>query len=234
MDTLLLKVGVEGSTYWIRVKEAPGWKPSLIYDLPSPNLTESALQDQDHNEGHSHFSDGNEDESSDLFGIYKVIEKMKTNELNTDVPKGFNSWGNIKMSKDIKDGIWGKNGNSATDDFFYASPSHQGSDVNTSTASHPYVSTNLGEAVKNMATVTSIHAESQVAAYTAAVSSQATHAAPAKVIAAPTIHFETHTTHVADTEASKNSVPVGFLVAIFVWRVFNLRVILNLTPWFLK
>ncbi|CAH1446282.1 unnamed protein product [Lactuca virosa] len=126
---------------------------------------------------------------------------MKTDELNNDIPKGFNSWGNGKKNKDIKDGLRGQNGNSATKKFFYSAPHNQRSDGNTPAASHSYSSTNLGEAVKNPATAATIHTvvtvpgaeegEPQAAALAAAVISQAAPAAPVNSTATPAVYSET-------------------------------------------
>lgn len=59
-------------------------------------LDESELQDNDQNEEHSQNFDRNEDVSSVPFGIYDEIEKKKMDEVNNDIQKGFNSWGNGK------------------------------------------------------------------------------------------------------------------------------------------
>ncbi|CAI9278348.1 unnamed protein product [Lactuca saligna] len=148
----VIKVRVEGVTYSIRVKEAPGWTPSFVHDFPAPELNESELPDQDQNEGQSHYFDGNEDISSDPFGIYDVIENMKMDELNNDISKRFNCWGNGKKNKDINDSPQGKNGHSSTENFFYSSPPNHKSAGNTPAVSHPCSATRSAPATPVIST----------------------------------------------------------------------------------
>lgn len=84
----VIKVRVDGNIHWIRVKEPPGLTPSFVHDFPAPELAES--------EDNFNCSERNEEVSSDSFGIYDAIEKMKIDEANNDIHKGFNSWGNAK------------------------------------------------------------------------------------------------------------------------------------------
>lgn len=54
----------------------------------------------------------NKDVSSDSFGIYDAVE------VNNDIPRGFNSWGNGKKVRNYKDGFEGQNGNIVTENLF--------------------------------------------------------------------------------------------------------------------
>lgn len=60
----------------------------------------------------------NKDVSSDSFGIYDAVENKKADEVNNDIPRGFNSWGNGKKVRNFKDGFEGQNGNIVTKNLF--------------------------------------------------------------------------------------------------------------------
>lgn len=59
------------------------------------------------------------DVSSNSFCIYDAIEKMKADEVNNDIPRGFNSWGNGKKVRNFKDGFEGQNRYTVTENLFY-------------------------------------------------------------------------------------------------------------------
>lgn len=142
----VIKVHVDGDTYWIRIKEAPGWTPTFVHDLPAPELADYEIQDNDQNEVHSHYAERNEEVSSDPFGIYDAIEKIKVDEVKNDIQKGFNSWGIGKKNKSNKEGFQGQNGNLATENVIYHSTAdcyhssaHIASQANSSDAPGPAV-----------------------------------------------------------------------------------------------
>lgn len=96
--------------------------PNFVHDFSNPELDNSELQGNEQNEEHSHYFERNEEVSSDPFGIYYATEKMKVDEVNNDIQKGFNSWGNGKKNKNNRQGLQGQNGNLATENVLYHSP----------------------------------------------------------------------------------------------------------------
>lgn len=100
----VIKFGVDKITYWIRVKEALGWSPTFVHDFPALELDNGDIQSSEQNDEHLHYAERNEEVSSDPFGIYNAIEKMKVDEVNNDIQKGFNGWGNVKKNKSNREG----------------------------------------------------------------------------------------------------------------------------------
>ncbi|CAI9260933.1 unnamed protein product [Lactuca saligna] len=168
----VIKVCVYKITYWIRVNEAPGWTPSFVHDFPSPELDNSDIQSSEHNNEHLQYAERNEEVSSDPFGIYDAIEKMK--------------------NKSKKEGLQGQYGNSTTENVHYhytancrASSSLVTSQVNSSTAP--------GTDATRPTVVDTAQVSHEVAA--PVVNPQTTHDVFTNITVAPAVNSETNSVH---------------------------------------
>ncbi|CAI9283608.1 unnamed protein product [Lactuca saligna] len=204
----VIKVRVDGIIHYIRVKEALGWTPSFVHDFPVADLTESELQDSEQNEVNSYFSERNEEVSLDPFGIYDAIEKMKKDEANNEIHKGFNNWGNGKKFNNNRESTQGQNGNFDMGMAFPHSPvEHNNS--NTRAASQVRLSDIPGPAVGHptaaeidLIACAAVAIELQAAS---AVSSSSTATTP-KI----PVHFDDSESSQTGTEQFKTQIPIGF------------------------
>ncbi|CAH1436774.1 unnamed protein product [Lactuca virosa] len=135
---------------------------------------------------------------------------IRTDEVNNDIQKGFNSWGNGKKYKNNREGLQGQNGNSATENAFYhslaechASSSPVASQSNSSAAPGPDV-----KLLVVVATVQAAVAEEP----------QVAPAASPNPTVVPVVNYENSSAYAANsgslqigTYTSNKHAPVGFL-----------------------
>lgn len=78
----VVRVRVDGEVFMVRVKEALGWAPSFIYDIPQQKEEDCDSIDQQDKVGSNCSLGDNGDNSLDPFGIYDTIAKMNEAEIS--------------------------------------------------------------------------------------------------------------------------------------------------------
>ncbi|CAH1453493.1 unnamed protein product [Lactuca virosa] len=132
---------------------------------------------------------------------------MKADEVNKDIKKGFNSWGNGKKNKNNREGLQGQNGNSTTENAFYYST------ADCRASSSPVASqANSYAAPGPVATLPTAAATVQVSAAVPIVAAEESHTTPdvsPNLTAAPVVNSENPSTHNANSGSLKNGIDHG-------------------------
>ncbi|CAH1427871.1 unnamed protein product [Lactuca virosa] len=88
----------------VHVKEVPDWTPSFNFRFSKVGNDESDVHGYCEDDGSYHSLQDKDEYSSEPFGIYNTVQKMKQDEAKTKGNIGFSGWGSGKGHKNRKRG----------------------------------------------------------------------------------------------------------------------------------